>query len=140
MIICHFLLNDETRDILGILCERGVTSRIVVISVSSLYCVEFIQSKAEEAMLRACQFRVGLPIPKLSSLSTIPSIFSFSFPSHSHSKIHTFSYKNTFHFHSPSSLPLSPFTSTMPPKASGTHSLQNPLFIFHFLLDYHLLT
>lgn len=73
-------------------------------------------------MLRACQFRVGLPIPKLSSLSTIPSIFSFSFPSHSHSKIHTFSYKKPFHFHSPSSLPLSPFTSTMPPKASASYS------------------
>ncbi|GAU22145.1 hypothetical protein TSUD_251740 [Trifolium subterraneum] len=70
-------------------------------------------------MLRVSQFRVGFAIPKLSPLSSIPSLFSFSFPSHSHSQIHTFSSTKTFHFHSPSSLPLSPFTSIMPLKASG---------------------
>ncbi|CAJ2634282.1 unnamed protein product [Trifolium pratense] len=73
-------------------------------------------------MLRVSQFRIGFSIPKLSPLSSIPSLFSFSFPSHSHSQIHTFSSTKTFHFHSPSSLPLSPFTSIMPLKASASYS------------------
>ncbi|XP_050903925.1 rhodanese-like/PpiC domain-containing protein 12, chloroplastic [Lathyrus oleraceus] len=73
-------------------------------------------------MLRACQLRVGLPIPKLSSLSTIPSLFSFSFSSYSHSQFHACSSTKPFHFHSSSSLPLSPFTSIMPPKSTASYS------------------
>ncbi|XP_045829859.1 rhodanese-like/PpiC domain-containing protein 12, chloroplastic [Trifolium pratense] len=70
-------------------------------------------------MLRVYQLRrVGLLIPKLSSLSTIPS-FSFYSHSHSHSQIHTFSSTETIHFQSHYSLTLSPFTS---PKQQASYS------------------
>ncbi|KAK2431424.1 co-factor for nitrate, reductase and xanthine dehydrogenase [Trifolium repens] len=75
-------------------------------------------------MLRVYQLRrVGLLIPKLSSLSTIPSLFSF--PSHSHSQIHTFSSTKTIHFQSHSSLTLSPFTSiNKPPESTASYSTE----------------
>nr|CAM59673.1 parvulin-type peptidyl prolyl cis/trans isomerase [Lotus japonicus] len=70
-------------------------------------------------MLRISYLRVGVAISKPSSISTLPSISFSSSPSSSHSHL-TFIPK-TFLFRPPS-LPLSPFTSIMAPKASASYS------------------